>query len=336
MNFGLLGTDFTKAPLNFLEKVYLNRDHVKEYLSAFPESSPIKELVILMTCNRVEYYYSCDDPIAGGIWLKEIIAQRLMMPIEKIESHMKVVTGKTAVKHLFEVASGTESMVFGESEILGQLKTSYFLAQKLGRTKSLLNKVFQMAISVGKRVRDETNIARGAYSISSVAIEVMKTRLPSFREKKILVIGAGIMGFRLVSRLSELKQTNLTLANRTESKGKLLADRFGARIMDLDEALKNLGQFDVIFLAVDYSGFLIQVSHLNAHANPLLIVDLGVPRNVDPDLGSYTHIKLVSIDGLNEMAEKTATERKKEATIIDLLIEEELHNLTHWQNYQHA
>jgi len=331
MNIGLLGTSYKHSPLTFLETVYMNRERAKEFLQAFPDNSLVSEIAILATCNRVEFYFVADDLDTASEWLISHLSSFLSINALELRNRLILTKKIDAIQHLFSVSSGMDSMVFGESEILGQLKTSYYLSHKNGGTGSMLNKVFQTAIAVGKRARDETFIAKGSASISSIAIEVLRKQNPEYANQNVLIIGAGIMGMRAIKRLSSMGHPNIFIANRTDSKSKLLAERFGINHVLFSDVKKRLDEFSSIIVAISVDKYYFNKEDFGSNKDTFLI-DLGVPRTVDPELENI--VTLVTIDGLKDMAQNTLKLRENEKPRVEAIIQEEISELNRWQAYK--
>ena len=330
MNIGYLGTDFQKATLNSRELVNFDPERLTRFLSEFPSQSPISEIVVLSTCNRVELYFATESTAMAFPWLVDYLKEFHRLDLSP---EMSQLTGEAAINHLFGVASGIESMVFGEVEILGQVKAAYQMATKFNTTGSYLNKLFQMAITVGKRVRGETDISRGAYSMSSIAIDALKNQMNGqFREQRVLIVGAGTMAMRCIKKLAALKlSSNVTITNRTEELAQRIAGKYELQLLPYSEFRPALSQFDVVISATSSDQPIIEDDHLpNEQSKKLWMVDLGVPRNVRVDTTKLNYLELITVDDLNETATKTIASRKTELGKIKEIISEEISNFYDW------
>jgi glutamyl-tRNA reductase len=260
------------------------------------------------------------------------------IPITLLENSMTNYRCIDAVRHLFRVASGVESMVFGEHEILGQIRDAYFLCLDKKTTGTYLNRLFQQAIATGKEVRNRTVAGRGALSIASIAVERIEEIIGDLSTKRLLVVGAGTMGFRAMKRLAALHPRTLALANRTDERAARICSRFNAKHLQFDKISRMLPAFDVIVLATSSSRYILEPNHITAHKYPashsLLVVDLGAPRNADPAIASLSTVTLVCIDDLRHTAETRLDERKSELAVIEDIIEQQVAEFTRWYTYK--
>lgn len=326
MIIGCLRIDFTFAHLSEIESVYIPKSNWPVFAKQVMEESPIFEMVILATCNRFEIYFTTQDTDTAFSWLYTTIASQKELPIEKIKTAMKTLSGRDAIQHLFQVSAGVESMVFGEDEILSQVKSSYADFQALGLTKSMLNKLFQTAIAAGKRARHETEISRGAYSVSSIAVDTIRELRLDYFGSKILIIGAGTIAIRALKKLHALGHPHVWLCNRTDEKVIPLVSQYGVQHLAFANRDTHIHTFDIILIATASTEYLLDIH--TPIAENTLILDLCVPRNVDPDLGKKT--QLLTIESLQAIATKNVSSRRKEYTKVSLILDEEMDKLSQW------
>ena len=243
-----------------------------------------------------------------------------------------------AVRHLFKVVSGVESMVFGEHEILGQVRNAYFHCMKNASTDSYLNRLFQQAIATGKQVRSATAAGRGALSIASIAVEKLIVTLDDLPNAQVLIVGTGTMGIRALKRLLPEKVGRIVLCNRTGERAVKFAHRFGVSYVPFESLDAQWSRFDAVILAVSNGGIpLVGCATLEKNrktGRQLLIVDLGAPRNTEPSVASIDGVRLVCIDDLRETAERRLMERESETTAITGIIEEQVREFTRWYRYK--
>ncbi len=336
MKIGYLGTDYQRSPLPILEKLYFSPQAIDALKARVTTQSPLQEWVILSTCNRVELYFTALDLEKGAQWLLSQWAEISKVSTQDLESALRYLTNQAAIEHLCRVVAGIESMVFGENEILAQVKDAHARAQKLGLTGPVLNKVFQIAITSGKRVRKETAIGRGAYSISSIAVDCMRQHYPDFNAAKILIIGAGTMSLRAIKKLHALKHPQLAITNRTETQLDRLCEKYQMRHIPFTEWSKELLYFDIILVATSSQAYVVDTYHFVARKNtkPMLMIDLSVPRNINPDLSNFPGVQVVSLEGLKQVADGNLDKRKQELAKIEAILEEELGQLTKWITYR--
>ncbi len=330
----MLGTNYKETPLSVLEKIYFNTDKIKQFIRELPSDSPLKEIVILSTCNRVEIYFSAQDPTVAGQWLKTKLETFFQLSFS-LKNHLKYQRCEEAVTHLFKVAAGIESMVFGENEVLTQIKKSYDLSKELNATGSFLNKLFQSAIAVGKKVRDETKIGRGAYSVSSIAVDCIVEQDPNFRAQKIVIIGAGQMAKRALQKLKALKHPHLYVMNRTKFAAEKLAKTFEATFFPFERLGDAAEKFDLFILAVDTPTYLFTLDQFRENkGNRKFIVDLGMPRIADPQIGKLPGVTLMTIEELRDIADRNVHVKKQELGSIETIIQTEVTEFTKWYHYK--
>jgi len=341
LHVGALGTDFRSASLRMRDALYLEKDRVTQFLDSIPPAAPLLEVVALSTCNRIEIFYVCSDHIAASSWLKKHLAQFHRIPDDHIDKVMKEYHCADAVRHLFRVVSGMESMVFGEHEILGQVREAYFHCMKNEATDSYLNRLFQQAIATGKKVRSTTGAGRGALSIASIAVEKAIELAGNLDKKNILLVGTGTMGIRALKRLRGEAVGRLTLCNRTEERAVKFAQRFKTNHILYENLIPSIPGFDILMIATANNGTpLISAADMQRirgdHDEPLLIVDIGVPRNVEPAIETLRGVQLVDIDDLREIAQRRLAERKNDLDAINEIVEEQVREFTRWYRYKNS
>jgi glutamyl-tRNA reductase len=339
LHVGALGTDFRSASLRMRDALYLEKERVTQFIESIPSDAPLLEVVALSTCNRIEIFYVCSDHDKASAWLRNYLTTFHHIPLGHIDKVMHEYRCEEAIRHLFRVVSGTESMVFGEHEILGQVREAYFHCMKNDSTDSYLNRLFQQAIATGKKVRSSTGAGRGVLSIASIAIERMIELTGGLADKSILIVGTGTMGVRAIKRLSGATVGNLTLCNRTEERAEKFAKRFKTGHVKFEDLLKSIPAHDIVLLATANSGtFIISAADLRRvraeTTKPLLVVDLGAPRNADKAIGELPGVRLVCVDDLRETAERRLAERKNELDEINGIIEVQVKEFTRWYRYK--
>ena len=332
MEIGLIGTSYKIIPISQMEPFYFAQDGLSELLNEI-RNSPILEIVPLLTCNRMEYYIVAESFSDAIDWLHREVSVRKEQPIDDVRRALTVSRGLDAIMHLFSVASGLESMVFGENEILTQIKTAYSHAYNRGLTQTILNKLFQSAVSCGKRVRTETAISRGAYSVSSIAIDALRTEFMDYFGRRILVIGAGSMGRRCVKKLHDLGHPDITLVNRTMDKAQQLADDLSISVSSFDSLSEYASTFDIIITAVSRKLPILEANDFSTDSKTVMVIDLGLPRNVHSNVASDSRM-LVSVEGLKSLAEKNINRRKGEVAAVKMIIEDEIVRYQKWMSYK--
>jgi glutamyl-tRNA reductase len=330
---GALTADFHTSSLRMRDRLYLEKDRLRVFLEALPSDSPLHEIVALCTCNRVEIFYVCDNHEIAARWLSRFLSTFHHIPLPRLEKALTNYRCEDAVRHLFRVASGVESMVFGEHEILGQVRDAYFLCAKKRTTDSYLNRLFQQAIATGKKVRSRTAAGKGALSIPSIAMERMVEIAGNVASKRILIVGLGATGLRALKRIAALHPAAIGLCNRTEGRARRLCRFFNASLVPFERLAAELKHYDITVLATASRRFLLRPQDIERNGGrevPLLVIDLGAPRNADPCIGSIGGVTLVTIDELRETADRHLTIRKNDIETIDRIIEMQVSEFARW------
>lgn len=337
-----IGTSHQTAPVAVREQVMAAACGIRDVFATEVVNgmrvSPVSELATLFTCNRAELYLVAPDdaPARTVEWARSALASAVNganPPPAALYCH----EGLAAVRHLCRVASGVESLVIGESQIAGQVARAFADVVRHSDAESVLNAVLETARRAGRRARTETGIARKPASVSTLAVGVVREKLGDVRDKRILLVGAGKMGRLAGKALATLKGAHLTVANRTASSAHDLADHIGGQAADLSSLAELLATADAALLSVEAPQPLVDramvttaLSH-RSRPEPLVIVDIAVPRNVDPGVGDIPGVRLVGIDDLRSRIDAHLAERKAEVPLVAEIIEEELTAYQVWQ-----
>jgi glutamyl-tRNA reductase len=334
LHVGALVTDFRSSSIYMRDKLYLEKERLQLFLDSIPQDSPLHEIVALCTCNRVELYYVCKDHDEASSWLSKYLSDFHHIPFSTLKEHLTNFSCEAAVEHLFRVASGVESMVFGEHEILGQIRQAYFVCFKKEKTSSYLNRLFQQSIATGKQVRNRTAAGRGALSIASIAVEKMLEIADDLSDKRILVVGVGSMGLRALKRLHLIDHGKLGISNRTDLRAKRFCEHFDAEYVPFDRFTESLKNFEIVLLATSSQKCILDISHVRDRSSPLLIIDLGAPCNADPALGNMENVKLVCIDDLRTTANERLGNRMDELNAIEKIIRQQVNEFIRWYRFK--
>lgn len=328
----LLGVNHKNTPLEVREKLALNSGY-EEPLQALGRIDGLREYYLLSTCNRVEILVSADDEdvekeLAGFLFGDALTP-------DQYEKHLYCYRNKEAIHHLFMVAASLDSMIVGESQILGQLKEAYRWSADKKCTGPILNKLLHKAFSVAKRVRSETQIGSSAVSISYAAIELAKKIFGALDNKRVLLIGAGEMAELAAEHLVGNGAKDVVVANRTLERALNLAKRFNGRAVGLDELLEQLEQVDIIVSSTGAPGVILHKGDVkplmrNRRNKPLFFIDIAVPRDLDPALNDLDNVYLYDIDDLNNVVELNKAERDKEAVKASRIVDEEALKFESW------
>jgi glutamyl-tRNA reductase len=282
----------------------------------------LDEIVLLSTCNRVEIYGTTRQA-TGHI---KSLLQLLCAEPRDLDPHIYLYEGAAAVRHLLRVTAGLDSMVLGETEITGQIKNAYETAREAGLTGPVLNRLFQKAFQTTKEIRTRTAIGRGTVSIKSAAVELIgKAFSDDLANKSVMVIGAGEMAERCVQLLVKKGVRSIFVSSRSFDRAIDLANRCGGNAVCFGYCLFEMGKVDVVIAATSSARTLLSCDDIEnlmkARRNrPLLLIDLSVPRNIDPDVTGLDHVSLFNIDDLEAVARQGVQARKRELTACDRII----------------
>ncbi|MBE8539867.1 glutamyl-tRNA reductase [Geoglobus acetivorans] len=312
-----------KASIDQIQKAW--HGDYKTLLDRVMSFSNIRECAILLTCNRVEVYVYG----SGTIETLREFARSMGVPERIIEIHKN---GET-LEHILRVASGLESMMVGEDQILGQVKDFYNMGKEYGSIGEVLDLVFSKAIQVGKKVRNKTKINKGAVSIGSAAVELAERRLGTLTGKKALIIGAGEMGKLVAKAIAHKNLDKIYIANRTLQRGKALAQEVGGKAIAVpfDKVEKYITECDFVISATSAPHYVITRSMMEKimeiRKEPVLLVDIALPRDVEPEVANVEGVLLHTIDDLREISRENLRRRLKEAEKAEKIIKEELGDL---------
>ncbi len=329
MQIGVLGLSHRTAPVELRERLYFQTEKLPHALGTVREELGVSECVILSTCNRVELYALFSNGQAEASSLKQFLARFHGLDLQELSPRLYWHLQPDSVRHLFRVASGLDSMVLGESEILGQVREAYLQAVSCGSVGKVFHRLFQTALRTGKEVRSKTRIGQGATSVSSVAVELARRIFQNVRTKTILTLGTGAMGQTTLQCLKEQGIAQVLVANRTYSKAESLAREVGGEALPFDELIRGLAQADIVLCSTGASEHLLapaQIRQVMAlrRQRPLFIIDISVPRNVDPQVGSLENVYLYNIDDLEGIASTNLQLRLKEVASGAAIIEAQL------------
>ncbi len=307
----------SKATVEEMEEVW---DGDLEYiLRELYANELVCECAVLKTCNRIEIYVV--SPKGSSVLFQFVKKMGLSSNIFDFFDH------EESIMHLLRLSCGLESMIIGEDQILGQIKDLYQIAKNLGTTGKMLDTAFSKAIQVGKRVRTETGINRGALSIASASVDLAEDTVGDLKNKMVLVIGTGEMGTLVTRALSHRDIELMYIANRTYATAKELADEMGGHAVHFDQISENLKKADVIISATGAPHFVLRheqvLEAMDSREKELLLIDIANPRDIDPSIADIPHVTLYNIDNLRVINEKNLEHRLDEAKKAQVIIDEE-------------
>jgi glutamyl-tRNA reductase len=326
MNIHVLGLNHKTAPIDVREKLSFPQDTLAAALTELKGCDFVEEDVILSTCNRTEIYAAVEDLGAGLDSLKRFIAGAGSVSPRELESYFYSFSGKEAVRHLFRVAASLDSMIVGETQIFGQVKDAYVRAMEANTSGKRLNGLFEEAIRVGKRVRTETGIGKGAVSVSTAAIELSRKIFESLEGKKVLIVGAGKIGELTVKNLYSRGVLTVVVANRTFEKAVELARAFRGSAIRFEEIAQALKEADIVISSTSAPHYILKAQDIAAvmrgrNNNPLFLIDLGLPRNIDPAVNEVDNVYVYNIDDLAQVRDANIKDRMKEARKAEAIVE---------------
>jgi glutamyl-tRNA reductase len=334
MHLQLLGVNHQTAPLPLREALALDAPGVRDALGELRRDASIREAAILATCNRTELYVRTPEPQAAESAMNAYLARRAGAP-ERLEHHTYSRTDAEAARHLLRVAAGLDSMILGEHQILGQVRDAQTLARHAETLGPMMDRLWSTAIHAGKRARAETDIGTGAVSVASAAVSLAERVLGNLASRAVLVIGAGETG-RLVARhFADRRPSRLVVANRTRERAATTAAAVGGEAVGLEELGSVLAAADVVVSATGAPGFVVAAAAVRAamHARPqrpLVLVDIAVPRDIDPAAGALENAFLYPIDALQTLVDRSLARRLHEVPRVEAIVEDELTKLMTW------
>lgn len=335
MDIITLGLSHKTAPIELREKFHIPESELPEVLDELGGCGQILERMILSTCNRVETYAVVDDVEGARRFLVEFLAERQKLPPEAFESSLYLLTADQAIRHLFRVASSLDAMVVGESQILGQVKAAYAVALEREATGQILNALMDRALRVAKRVRTETGIATSAVSVSTAAIELAKKILGDLTGRTVMLIGAGKMSELSAKHLLADGVGTVLVTNRHFDRAVELAKRWGGRAVRYDFAKLEMLSADIIISSTGAPHQILSKDDFQEiiaqrHHRPIFVIDIAVPRDIDPAAGEIEHVHLYDLDDLKGVVEANLRERQREAELAEAMIDQEAKQFAEW------
>jgi len=314
----VLGLSHHSSPVTVRERFAFAEARIPPSLQLLRDSGAAQEAVILSTCNRVEIYAATShDPPKAFAALREFLVNCHDYR-EPLTDEIYALAEPQSLYHLFKVACGLDSMVLGETEILGQLKKAYELALHGGHTGARLNKAFQRAFNVAKHIRTETNIQRGSVSIGSVAVELAEKIFSTLGEREVMIIGAGDTGEKTARALLSRGARSILVTNRSHDKAVALAAELGGRAVPFDGWAAEFAGIDIVISSTSAPHYILDRAKLQPlmtlrRNRPLLLIDIAVPRDIEPEVNFLENVYLYNIDDLQAIADDYLKQRREEA-----------------------
>jgi glutamyl-tRNA reductase len=326
-----LGINHRTAPLTVREQVAFHAEELRRALSDLMSSGHVHEAAILSTCNRTELYCQAETPQIAIDWL----ADYRRVPAHVIEPYLYAHPDREAVRHAFRVASGLDSMVLGEPQILGQMKEAVRIARESGALGTTLNKLFQSSFAVAKDVRSTTAIGANIVSMAAAAVRLAERIFERIADQNVLFIGAGEMIELCATHFAARNPKQIVIANRTIDRGRALADRFGASAIRLEDVGERLAEFDIVVsctasqLPIIGLGLVERAIKARRH-RPVFMVDLAVPRDVEVEVGGLDDVFLYTVDDLAQVVESGVESRNSAVVDAEAIVTARVDAFIHW------
>jgi glutamyl-tRNA reductase len=333
----VIGLNHKIADIDVREKLAFNGPKLEEGLIKFKEIPDVQEAMILSTCNRVELYANVIDIEKASESIKTFLSDFHNLKRDSLDKALYIYDDLNALRHIFRVASSLDSMVIGEPQILGQLKDAYEFALEKKTSGILLNKLMKKAISVAKRVRTETRIAENAVSISFAAVELAKKIFTDLSTKVFMLLGAGEMAELAAKHLINTGVKEVLVSNRTYERACDLAKEFNGRPVKFDEFILEMVRSDIVICSTGAPDYILKKSQMQKvmkerKQRQVFIIDISVPRNIDPEINGLDNVYLYNIDDLQGVVDGNIFERQKEAEKAEKIVEEEINTFLKWQS----
>ena len=330
-----IGVSHKTAPLELRERLTLTEGRAVGVLGELVDADHVQEAAAVSTCNRAELYlFAADGVAAESLALATLAREADTRPTELV-GHLYSLRGVDAAGHLFKVTAGLDSMIIGEAEIQGQVKRAYELALVEGATGPVLNRLFRGALAAGKRARSETRLSEGALSVPQVAVELAQRTLGRLGDRRVLVVGAGETAELTARALAARGVEAVFVANRRYDRAIGLAQRFGGSAVRFEELPEQMARADIVVASTSSPHHIIEREELaevmdRRDGRPLLLVDLAVPRDIDPACRDVAGVTLHDMDDLQALVERNASGREAEARLADSVLRAELSRFQRW------
>lgn len=319
MHIVVVGLNYRTAPVEVRERFTFAERDLPQALQELKRTKSVLEGVIIATCNRTEIYVVVDRLHMCGYFIRSFMEQWFGIPRQEFTQHLYMYEDEQAIRHLFRVACGLDSMVLGETQILGQVRSAFYSRKKEKATGTWFNMLFKQAITLSKRAHSETAIGESAVSVSYAAVELGKRVFGSFEGKKVLILGAGKMSELTAKHLSGGGAAEVLVANRTFGRAQELAAKFDGIPCSMQEAMQRLLDIDILISSTGADGYVITSSQVQNSMKqrpdrPLFIIDIAVPRDIDPAIGELDNVFLYDIDDLEGIVESNMEMRRSRSS----------------------
>lgn len=338
MDIFAIGLNYKTAPVEIREKFAVSESQLGEILNLISNIENIFESCLISTCNRVEIYGVGDNTRELRLEILKLFSQFFSLPIHAFEKYTFFFTDREAITHIFRVSSSLDSMVIGEPQIVCQFKDSFAKAKQYKAVKHIMNRLFDKALNVSKKIRTSTGISQKAVSISYAAALLAKKIFGNLSDKNVMIIGAGEMGELAVRHLGAIGVKHIFVSNRTFDKAVSMAQKFSGSAIRFEKILEFLPEADIVIVSTGANEPILNKEDvkkaLQHKKNPLFIIDISVPRNVDESVNSVEGVYLYNIDDLKSIVNSNIEQRKIEAQRAEFILEDEVEKFIKWLEIQ--
>ncbi|MRG88205.1 glutamyl-tRNA reductase [Salinibacillus xinjiangensis] len=331
----VISINYKTAPVEIREQLAFSDHELVKAMTKLSDEKSILENVIVSTCNRTEIYAVVDQIHTGRYYIKRFLSEWFSLSIDDIASYIAIHEEDEAVQHLFRLTCGLESMVLGETQILGQVKHAFLAAQEHKTSGTIFNQLFKQAITVAKRSHKETEIGENAVSVSYAAVELAKKIFGDLDQKKVAILGAGKMGELALKNLYGSGVASVAVVNRTIAKAEELAQKMGGKAYSLDDLNEVIQSVDILISSTGANSYVLNKNTMKSlirkrKGRPLFLMDIAVPRDIDPALNELEDVFLYDIDDLQGIVDANLEARKEMALETESLILAEINEYKEW------
>ena len=339
MRIAVVGLNHKTAPVELREKMSIDDVELDDVLKQLRETRTILESVVVSTCNRTEIYALVSSVRAGDDFLKTFLAKRSGLSLDEIASHLYMYQGEQAVRHLMKVTCGLDSLVIGETQILGQVRSAYLTASDTGNTGALFNQLFRKAIQVGKKAQTDTSIGQNAVSVSYAAVQLARKIFGDLHDKGVLIVGAGKMSQLTAQHLKANGIHRVAIVNRTASKAQALAEQFDGVALPWEQLETALNDADIVISSTGSKEIVLHASTIakamkRRSGRPMALIDIAVPRDIDPEASKFSNVFLYDIDDLEGVVAANLAERERQAEFVEEMVQQALLEYSQWLSEQ--
>ncbi|WP_226583457.1 glutamyl-tRNA reductase [Halobacillus litoralis] len=335
MHILAVGLNYKTAPVEIRERLTFHEEQLDEAMQQLNAQKSVLENVIISTCNRTEIYAVVDQLHTGRYYIKQFMADWFQVDKEDFSPFLSIYETDGAMEHLLKVTSGLDSMVLGETQILGQMKQAFTRAQEAGTTGTIFNQLFRQAVTMAKQAHKDTEIGENAVSVSYAAVELARKIFGDLVHKHIVILGAGKMGELAAKNLHGSGVRKVSVVNRTLSKAESVAAQFNGYAKTMDELGEVLADADIVISSTGATDYVVtkeqmEPIHKKRKGKPLFFVDIAVPRDLDPQMDTLESVFLYDIDDLQGIVDANLALRKQAAEEIEIMIEAEIVQFKQW------